>query len=437
MRTSRPILLLTASILCAGAAACGPSGARLPPPPGGGAGGTGAGGAGAAGGADAGAEIPDAPPDGPFEPAPHRDFPQVPDNGGPVLAPMRLVTVVAQNDDLQDQLFAFGDALVTSAWWTAVGLDYGLGVAGPSVHVVGPAIAPGTTLDQPTFTQYVTDAIQGGPEPDGRTMYMLYLPEGVDVYYAPKNGVNTNCQFVGGFHRRYLSGGDGIGIAQRCPLSPGVTQIQQLTHTGSHEILEGATDTNDGWAITLPQGADPWTGSIWLEDEGNSHVELGDLCGGTRITEGSFVYSRIFSNSAATLGGDPCRPALPIPYYSTTAPQDWYTGAAGTTVSIPITGWSTAPVDDWIIRAAIPGQSDPSLSFGALIDSPTTTTIGGTLYKTTNNGRSATLEVSVPPDAPSGAWVSVLIHSKRLDASGATPAGKDFHHDWIVGVHVP
>src|SRR5205823_2461410 len=128
----------------------------------------------------------------------------------------------------------------------------------------------------------------------------------------------------------------------------------------------------------------PWTGSIWLEAEGNSHVELGDLCGGTRVAEGGFLYSRVYSNSAAMAGGDPCRPSLPIPYYSSTTPMEWYATTAGATVMIPLTGWSTAPTDDWIVRAVIPGRSNSALTFGASITSATTVSIGGTVYKTTN-----------------------------------------------------
>jgi len=54
--------------------------------------------------------------------------------------------------------------------------EYGLGPA-TSVHVVGPAITGPLTNDQ--MIAYIQNVIaSGGPARDGKTFYMLYLPDG-------------------------------------------------------------------------------------------------------------------------------------------------------------------------------------------------------------------------------------------------------------------
>jgi hypothetical protein len=54
-------------------------------------------------------------------------LPIVPYNGGPVLAPMTLVSIVSDGDPLAGPLFAYGDTLVASSWWQTIAADYGLG----------------------------------------------------------------------------------------------------------------------------------------------------------------------------------------------------------------------------------------------------------------------------------------------------------------------
>src|SRR5262249_20261497 len=155
---------------------------------------------------------------------------------GRVLSPVRIVTVVAQGDELASSLFDFGDALVQSSWLQSFSGDYGVGDAGPSVHITGAPLSAGTTLDDAQMKAYIGAAIDGGPAPDGNTVYMLYLPDGVDVFYAPRGDVNTNCQYVGGYHRAFGALGDGWGVAQRCAPTFNQSQLDTETLTGSHEI---------------------------------------------------------------------------------------------------------------------------------------------------------------------------------------------------------
>ena len=124
----------------------------------------------------------DAPAPDAFAEVPHRAFPQVTSNGGQLLGSMRLVVVTAPGDPLAGQLAQFCQTLVTSQWWTRVTSAYGVGAARGCVSLVGPAITAPATLDDTALTQYIASAVAAAanpPMPDGETMYLLYLPPGV------------------------------------------------------------------------------------------------------------------------------------------------------------------------------------------------------------------------------------------------------------------
>jgi hypothetical protein len=202
-------------------------------------------------------------------------------------------------------------------------------------------------------------------------------------------------------------------------------------------VIEGATDSRAAWGLSVPSGTPPWMASIWIEIEGALSVENGDLCIGTRVTESGTVYQRSYSNAAARAGGDPCVPALPLAYFSSSPAQPWYQTTAGATVTIPLTGWSTAPTTDWVVTSRVEGRSDTTLAFTSQITSPVTATIAGRTRNMLTNGRTAMLRVTVPAGAPSGTWASILINNFHLDASGKAPPGEDYSHQSVVGVYIP
>jgi len=374
----------------------------------------------------------DAAPSQPFVPATPPTWPQVPGAQKVVLKSMKLVTVVSSGDTLASEIFAFADALVASQWWTTVTSEYGVGAPSGSVHVTGPAITQNP--DQPTMLSYITSAIasNSAAAQDGSTMYMLFLPKGI-VAIDPMNGVNTNCQYFGGFHDQFDSMGDAFGVGQRCPTQgTGLTEIQDLTITGSHEIVEAATDPQPGmgWGFGAVDATQPWTSAPTLTAPGG---ELADLCLGTQWNEGNVLYQRVWSNQAAAAGGDPCVPAMPgVPYYLSSAPQGWYTVAAGASVDIPFAGFSTSRSNDWVLESTPLGSSSASMTFTATIASTTRITAQGMVFPTTNNGRTATLTVTAP-SAASGSWAVFGVAS--LATSSA--AGQDAYHLWPVGVYTP
>jgi len=388
----------------------------------------------ASGSHDAGADAPGTPEAGPFVPATHPPWPQVPSNQGIVLKPMKLVTIVSSGDPLATQLFAFGDALIASHWWTSVSAEYGASATGGSVHVTGPSITQNP--DQTAMTSYIQSVIasSAAAAPNGNTMYMLYLPPNISAI-DPVNGVNTSCQYFGGFHDIFdmtVNGADAWGVGQRCPLQgSGLTELQDLTITGSHEILEAATDPQPGlgWALGAVDPMQPWTTPPTLVAPGG---ELGDLCLGTQWIEGSYMYQRIWSNAAAAAGGDPCLPAYPnAKYDNASSPQAWYKVTGGGSVDIPLTGFSTGPTGDWALEALLLSSTasgfNPSITSATSVVSP-----GGMTFSTTNNGRMAKLTVTAPSIA-SGSSAVFGIASVAIGA----PAAGDAYHLWTVGVYIP
>jgi hypothetical protein len=383
----------------------------------------------------------DAAPDvfeaGPFTPAPHPPWMQVPPNQGVVLKSMKLVTVVSTGDKQASSFFGFGDALIGSAWWKSFSTEYALGTPTTNVHVTGPAITTNPT--GATMEQYIASAIAGTPAAaaDGNTMYMLYLPPGIDIVDDTSGQPNTNCQFYGGYHTTYGTNGDAWGVGQHCPVTgTGLTDLQWMTIVGSHEIAEAASDPTPGtgWTPALPDTTQPWTQSPW---QTALFGEIGDMCVSTQITEAGYTYQRIWSNAAAAKGGDPCVPAFSqYPYYNASAPKDWYTIAAGGTVTVTLTGFSDRAAPDWAVLAQMwnsgGGGSTTPPTFVANVTSPTVyhTDIGD--YPTTNNGKTSTLTVTAPAVAPSGTWATIAIYSYPL-----FPAGEDPYHLWFVGVYVP
>jgi hypothetical protein len=370
---------------------------------------------------------------GPFLPAQHPAFPQLVGSFYHVIANPRLVTIAASNDLLAPSLFNFTDQLVAGPWWPAAASEYGIGRPTGSIHALGPPIYANPT--EGDMKSYIQDLITRDPElaPDGSTIYMFYLPDGIvamedKVYPAAPN---TNCRFYAGYHERITAAGDNWALAQRCFVATSSTdQLDTLTVTASHEIIEAATDPGlDGYRLPMTSTRAPWVDSVWAHYYGGP-VESGDLCQYTQVRIDGYLHQRNWSNQAARAGGDPCAPAIKEPYYSTSVPKDWYPLAQGETVHVPITGWSTARTkNDWIISATPTfGYNDFQVS---LTSSTSTNTLSGT-FPTLNNGRVATLTVRASDRAPSGlAYVVVAIVSSPVEVAS------DALHFWPVGFYVP
>lgn len=353
----------------------------------------------------------------------HVAFPEVTTRDGALLSPLRLVTLVAGNDT-QDApvLFAFSTGVGASRWWNRIAPEYHLQGVTDAADLIGPPITTDVT-DHDVFT-YITSAVDtgGGPARDGHTLYLLYLPSGINVI---RNGApNADCSKFGGYHVRYGTRGDNLAVIQRCTES---FPIENMTVIASHEIVEAATDP-DGLGYALPQIAArvPWTEDIWNAFDLHGDAELGDLCEGAFWVEGQSVYQRIWSNAAARSGGDPCIPELSDPFYDTSFAQDWYPVSPGGTITIPVAGWATYGVQPWGLAAFV--QSSTS-DFSA--------TFAGGASQTLSDGESVDLSVGAPAAAASEAFAVIGVSSRRPAAIPGRRTLIDGVHLNYVGVYVP
>jgi hypothetical protein len=384
---------------------------------------------------DAGADA------GAFVPAPHRTIPPLQAQPGMTMSPLTLVTITATGDAFGPQLNDFGDALIQSQWWHSVSQPYALAMPAASLHVTGPTIT--TPMAEADLVQYVQNVIaNGGPAPNGSTLYLLYLPETSSFSDTTFGG------YHGAFPNEDSSAGDSFAFVQHQAVSFPVTQLDALTITASHEILEASTDPDhNGWYVG-PAPSQPWIASVW-ESLQPGHIEVGDLCEHTRYVEpyGSSVYAyqRIFSNPLALSGNDDaCLPLVTEPYFSVSTEQDWYLSHPGDAVSIPFTGWSSAERGNWLVNPHFEQSSSGFASFtngGFAV----TTTLGAgnaapcTPFPGMGNGVDGTLTLTVPTQAVPGDWIVLRIAS-FVEGAGTdncyTPLTEDSGHEWLVGVYV-
>ena len=170
-----------------------------------------------------------------FRPAVTQSFPAMQRGGGPTLDAATLVSIVVEGDPVATELFAFADALIRSPWWASFGDGYALTAPARSVHVTGPAL-PSDNVSDADMVAYIQRLIASGaaPAPDGKTIFVLYLPFGV----TPSN---DGCERLVGYHEAFDSAGDAFAVLLRCEVtSP--TLIDDLTVAASHEIAESASD---------------------------------------------------------------------------------------------------------------------------------------------------------------------------------------------------
>jgi hypothetical protein len=213
--------------------------------------------------------------------------------GGPLLTSVKVFTVfwgkawqTAANSGVTAQLNDFFKFLVSSALLDQLG-EY---------SVPGKAIGHGSfigsvTLTQPFLSHSVTDTViqemlqqqiknSAIPKPDANTLYFVYLPPGTAVV----QGGSRSCQAFCGYHDTF---GRGIYYAvmpfPNCAgCQGGLTDLDALTSTSSHEFCEAITD--------------PVPGQGWYDD---THGEIGDICAWKTKKLGKYTVQLEWSNKSA------------------------------------------------------------------------------------------------------------------------------------------
>lgn len=248
-------------------------------------------------------------------------YPIVQKGSGPVMVNPRWVSVTFSNDT-PDMVRAADDFVATlgatSNFWTPLAMEYGLGVptAAPPVHLAEAAPASITDVEIESWLQVKVATTAGLVGADSNTLVILFYPETTAIGGRGGGGCSTYL----GYHST-LGGGSRVpyAVIARCP-QQGLTALQVLTTTVTHEAFEAATDPQPGADSAYTGLDDDHLVYGWL-----SQGELGDMCDiqpGVNYTPAGYGYmvERMWSNAAASSGRDPCQPELPGETYVQAVP---------------------------------------------------------------------------------------------------------------------
>ncbi len=215
--------------------------------------------------------------------------------GGPLLTGVKVFTVfwgqawqTSSNSLLVTQINDFFKFVVNSSLMDQLS-EYG---------VTGQAIGHGAfigtvTITAPALSHSITDAAiqktlqeeiasnSSFPKPDANTLYFIYLAPGTSVV----QGGSRSCQAFCGYH-------DTVGSGIYYAVMPfpncagclgGMTNLDALTSTSSHELCEAITD--------------PVPGQGWYDD---THGEIGDICAWQTKKLGNYTVQLEWSNQNAS-----------------------------------------------------------------------------------------------------------------------------------------
>jgi hypothetical protein len=309
--------------------------------------------------------------------APHGKPPVVSNMGGPVLHSPKVVSFTFQDTANAAALQAFGATIGSSSWFTEVLSDYTTTTATPvglsapiaanadatyvdngGVGLGGDAGGGGTDLNA-FMNQAIANAVTAGtiPTPDGNTVYMFYFPSTTTI----TGFVGQSCQAYEGYHfnQVYIDGHTPIYYAVLPDCAAGTPyELESSTITASHELAEATSDPapNSGWSLDISSYPDAATTPIEYRNDpwiALGYSEIGDSCVGTGwALDSGTVVQRIWSNSAATGGHDPC---VPVPagetYFNASPDKAIYVANVGDTFTVDVTSFTDAARASWQLDA--------------------------------------------------------------------------------------
>ena len=351
---------------------------------------------------------PDVPPIvdvPPFMTAPHEPFPEIPDQGGTRLVHPHIVVITYADDTSRSDDEDYAAWMVHSDWLTNVGREYGV-TAGDIVANVrltqnAPIMTSSTTIEHVLGSGVLDGTF---PQPTAGltdTIYVVFFPSTSTIQLTDMGTTSTSCSEFLGYHSSFRVGTAVVpyAVVATCPDVGNPTQNLQVTV--SHELIEAATDLDPLGMPALQFTLD--TQSAWIALGG----EVADLCEGDDLFDGTHWAARVWSNQAVRTGSsDPCVPLdTSQPYFNVSSSPDASRAVnPGDTVVFPLVGWSTARMADWDLALTPTGTLVAPMSLSTM---------------RMNNGRTATVTVNVPMDAPSGSYAGILVYSMR--------SGTDYH----------
>ena len=215
--------------------------------------------------------------------------------GGPLLDSIKVFTIfwgqvwhTSPNSDLANQINQFFRFVVSSALvdqlaeYSVPGQPIGHGSFIGTVTIIQPKLSHSVTdATIPKTLQQEINSNSSVPKPDAKTLYFVYLPPGTAVV----QGGSRSCQAFCGYHDTF---GSGIYYAvmpfPNCAgCLGGMTNLDALTSTSSHELCEAITD--------------PLPGQGWYDD---THGEIGDICAWQTKKLGNYTVQLEWSNQDAS-----------------------------------------------------------------------------------------------------------------------------------------
>ena len=268
--------------------------------------------------------VPNEPDAGPPEafPAFKPDAPQVKTFGGAVLQNPKTRAVFFPGFPYAKEMTEYSAKIGASAYWVPIS-EYGVGVLTSDAPLTLTEAAP-AQLDDEDIKNWLVARFDGthpewGSAPDPDTIYTLYYPSSTTITLDG----SVSCQSFGGYHNDVLLQNIDIAYAviPDCGAFNGLSGLDAITTTTSHELNEAATDPHPSTAPAYAQVDDNHL--IWSLYLGGG--ETGDLCAQFRSanylpTDFPFMVQRYWSNKSARSGSDPCAPKAGTEPYFNTAP---------------------------------------------------------------------------------------------------------------------
>jgi len=284
-------------------------------------------------------------------------LPRVDYLGGPFLRNPRPVTVTFAHDDdtTVGRLESFGAMITRTGWWGTATAGYcaapgdciGPGTSGRSVRLdeVLPARVDDVELEQ--ILVRLADAGSLGPL-EADSLVLAYLPAGVVLTEAL---MGRYCAGGPRAYHRALRSDAGAQVAYA--VIPRCGDVDRLTATASHEILEATTNPDPadrGFAFQRDSRTAGFTAAGVEPADPCSLISRGDQT----TVEFGFTVQRVWSNRAAAAGHHPCAPHPDRPYLALVPrqPAVRLPRVGGETVAVldarsdrRVHGWSVSAVD--------------------------------------------------------------------------------------------
>lgn len=350
-------------------------------------------------------------------------FPQVPNQGGPIVANMEIVPVFFAGDPLRQQLDQFNSWVLGSTYWATLGSEYGVGPGTMRTPTEIGEAAPTTTTAEAT-RMWIASSVNSGlfPAPKTNSVYVVFYPATTTI----GTGAGRSCFAYYGYHfvtHVTVGAFDSdvpFVVLPRCgdPLD----QLTITTSTATQEYFETATDpfavTNPAWFLPVDVGEpfEPWVAI-------GSGGGLGDLCTNEPYDRiDGFRVQHMWSNESAASHLNPCQPNdSQKPYFIVHSDQTAYTATPGSTLTIKARAWSNLPTAPWTIGINTAWIPHSDFDGSAELDKTTVTA-----------GDEVTVKVKVPVKAIDAGR---QIYQFTIDSLDAT--NLDFYHPWPVMIVVP